>query len=731
MIDGQAIRATLAAAVAVLCAATSFTGIFADARWMVPAALTVAVVSGTGLLGRTLRWWPPLVAIAQLVVLLALLSALFTQQAVLGVLPGPAAVGQLSEVLSEALGAVRGGVPPVAADPALQCLVCLGLGFVAALIDVIAVTAGTPAVAGLVLLCVVAIPASLAQSMLPWWTFAISAAGFALLLASAGRHVQGRPDSWSLGSRGAALGAAAAVIGLLTGVVFTGVGTEGRLPGSNSAGYGPGSGGVGLRPFTSLRGQLNRDDEADLFRVRGLPEQTYLRAMTLSRFDPQQGWSLGPLTRGVDAQQPLPPPEGTDTVAPGPTATVGIDPVGYRDPWLPIFGMPTGVSGMGAGWRYDPASGIVFTQTRQQSRPYTEQLRLPSPSPEALRNATGPEPVDRTYLDKAGVTPRISELADQVTAGAPTRFDKAMALQRFFTDPANGFRYDLSTAPPAGGSALEDFLFGGKRGFCEQFASSMAVLLRSEGIPSRVAVGFTPGYQDGDQRVITTNDAHAWVEAYFPHYGWITFDPTPLGDGRTALPAYAQPPPPPAPSPAPETGQEPAPPPAPSEPGTPPQAEPPAQPQSGSWFGVTAATAGVLLLVVLLAGAPAAVRELRRRQHLRAAAGGSAAAAWRELLNELADRGEHPDRSRTVRTTATELADRHELGPESSRALHELVEAVEREWYAPAGRVATATAAPDAALRTVLAGLRQQHPMSWRDRLLPRSLLSDTPLRRG
>ncbi|MBQ6640007.1 MAG: hypothetical protein IJH84_03110, partial [Saccharopolyspora sp.] len=61
----------------------------------------------------------------------------------------------------------------------------------------------------------------------------------------------------------------------------------------------------------------------------------------------------------------------------------------------------------------------------------------------------------------------------------------------------------------------------------------------------------------------------------------------------------------------------------------------------------------------------------------------------------------------------------------------ELVEAVEREWYAPAGRVATATAAPDAALRTVLAGLRQQHPMSWRDRLLPRSLLSDTPLRRS
>lgn len=731
---GSTARTTPAAAVAVLAASTAFTGIFSDARWALPAVLTVALISGTGLLGRTLRWWPPLIALAQFAVLLALLSALFTRSAVLAFLPGPAAFGELSQVLSAALGTVQAGVPPVAADPPLQCLVALGLGFVAILVDVVAVAAGTPAVAGLVLLCVVAIPASLSPNMLPWWTFAAAAAGFALLLGSAGRHVQARPVPWPLGVRGAALGASAAVIGLLAGVVFTGVGTEGRLPGSGSAGFGPGGGGVGLRPFTSLRGQLNRDAPVELFRVSGLPRGAYLRAMTLRTFDPRSGWALGGLTRGVDAQQPLPPPEGTDTVAPGPRAQVRIDPVGYRDPWLPIFGTPNAVTGMGPNWRYDPASGVVFTETRQQSRPYTEDLTLPAPDPDDLRAAQGPDLVDPSNLDTAGISPAINSLAHRITASAPTRFDKAVALQRFFTDRRNGFRYDLSTGPETSGSALEDFLFRAKRGFCEQFASSMAVLLRAEGIPARVAVGFTPGYVDGDERVITTNDAHAWVEAYFPHYGWVTFDPTPLADGRATLPEYQQrPPAPPAPSTQPgqesseqPTSQQPQPTPEPQAPQAPPPA---AAPSGGGWSTAVTSVLGVVLLFALIVGAPAGVRELQRRQRTARAAAGSAEAAWQELLAELADRGVQPDRTRTIRTTAGELQERYELDGDAERALHELVEEVERAWYAPAGRAAaTTTAAPAEALRAVLAGLRAKAPLTWRNRLLPGSVLTRSRL---
>ena len=108
------------------------------------------------------------------------------------------------------------------------------------------------------------------------------------------------------------------------------------------------------------------------------------------------------------------------------------------------------LSGMGVNWRYDPAAGIVFTQTNQESRPYTERLVLPSPTPHDLRSARGPTAIAPAYLDTAGISPQVTALARRITADAPTDFDKAVALNRFFTDPANGFHYDLRTAPATG-----------------------------------------------------------------------------------------------------------------------------------------------------------------------------------------------------------------------------------------------------------------------------------------
>ena len=86
---------------------------------------------------------------------------------------------------------------------------------------------------------------------------------------------------------------------------------------------------------------------------------------------------------------------------------------------------------------------------------------------------------------------------------------------------------------PQGRPPLVDFLFGSRRGYCQHFAGSMAVMLRSLGIPARVAVGYTGGRFDSksDRWVVTDRDAHAWVEVWFPGYGWLPFDPTP---GRSA-----------------------------------------------------------------------------------------------------------------------------------------------------------------------------------------------------
>lgn len=727
--------ATVAAALAVLGSASAFAGVLGDARWLFPGVLTIAAVAGAGAGGRHFRLGLTLTALAQLCVLFLVLTWLFTTGAVFGLLPSPTSVGQLVELLGGAGGVVRTGVPPVPADPPLQAMLCLGLGGVALLVDLIAVGARNPAVTGLVLLCVYAIPASLAELMLPWWTFAFGAAGYALLLASSGGHRRWRRKETAdrvahtmFGRTTAVVAGTAGVIAVLAGSAFTGVGTEGRLPGSVPDQFG-GTDGIGLQPFTSLRGQLNRDRVVELFRVRGLDQDTYLRALTLRRFDPNQGWKIDGLTQGVDADEPLPLPQGT-TIARGKQDTIHIQPIGYRDPWLPVFGSPLQVFGMGKQWRYDPAAGIVFTQQNQESRPYTQRVLLPDPTPEELRSARGPMPISTTYLDTAGVPPEVADLARRLTAGQSNEFDKAVEINRFFTDPANGFQYSLRTAPNTGRAALVDFLFHGKRGFCEQYASAMAVMLRSAGIPSRVAVGFTSGYKDGDERVITTDDAHAWVEAFFPGWGWQRFDPTPLGDGRTSLPQFLDnslhPPQSPAPSqsetpeptspdqppaPAPDAGQQ-----------TEGQAPPPQRREVSTrsdW------TTPVLILVLVLGSAalatPLAVRDLRRRKRMEKIGSGergAAAAAWSEALDEFRDRGATPASTTTARQLAETLITDYDLDAEGAEALRGLVAAVEREWYAKVGAATGDTADP---LRKTRESLDRAAPLDLRSRLFPRS----------
>lgn len=732
--------ATWAGALSVLGAATSLAGVFSDWRWLLPTVVAVGVVAGIGAWSRKLRVKPALGVLAQLGALLVVLNTAFTEHGWLGAVPGPASIDELLSLLDQAVELVRTGVPPAPADPPLQCLATLGLGLVAVLVDLIVVVFGSPAVAGLVLLCVLAVPASLSGDMLPWWSFAAGGLTFTLLLACRGQHRKEQQEhqlqrtETLFGRTAAVVAGTATVLALLAGVVFTGVGTEGRLPGESPARFRAGSG-IGLKPFTSLRGQLNREQQVELFRVRGLSEPTYLRAITLRKFNPERGWELDGLTQGVDASLELPLPEGT-TINNGRHYRVEIEPTGYRDPWLPIFGVPSSVSGMGPNWRYDPAAGIVFTQTTQESRPYVEQFTLPTPTATDLRTAHGPLAIAPAYLDTTGVPPQITELAQRLTSQAPTDFDKAVAINRFFTEPENGFVYDVQTAPAAGTDALTHFLFQGKRGFCEQYASAMAVLLRAVGIPSRVAVGFTPGYQDGEERVITTDDAHAWVEAYFPGWGWQIFDPTPLQDGRGSVPQFLEQelnPAPPEESSAPSQSEtDPRSPEAqPEQPADQEQQDarrPVVEEDGGGWL---TATAGVVLLAALL-GLPALLRELRRRQRLQAINAGSpraASIAWREVLDEFRDRGTEPAASATARALARDLVDRHQLDEQAAAALDELVRAVEREWYAPSPANNSAGGVLEA-LNTVVGFLRRTDPLPWRARLFPPSLLAAVAPRR-
>lgn len=161
---------------------------------------------------------------------------------------------------------------------------------------------------------------------------------------------------------------------------------------------------------------------------------------------------------------------------------------------------------------------------------YTAESSALPPSPETLRAADrGFTPSDRYFLQLPAIDPRIRALADSLTEGLDTRYDRAVAIERYL----QSFGYTRDLPATAAQTSLEYFLFERQEGHCEYFSTAMVVLLRAAGIEARNVNGFMGGEwsQFGNYLVVTQNAAHSWVEVWFPEYGWVTFDPTPAGGG--------------------------------------------------------------------------------------------------------------------------------------------------------------------------------------------------------
>ncbi len=170
---------------------------------------------------------------------------------------------------------------------------------------------------------------------------------------------------------------------------------------------------------------------------------------------------------------------------------------------------------------------------------YTVYSREDSPTSEELRHDSTSErfsPAPRYYLQIPELDPRIPALADSLTRGLHTRYDKVMAIERWL----QGFTYTLQLPATPAQATLPYFLFVRRKGHCEYFSTAMVVLLRTLGIEARNVNGFLGGEwsQFGDYLAVTENQAHSWVEVWFPGYGWVTFDPTP-GGGDTGQQAQA------------------------------------------------------------------------------------------------------------------------------------------------------------------------------------------------
>jgi hypothetical protein len=217
-----------------------------------------------------------------------------------------------------------------------------------------------------------------------------------------------------------------------------------------------------------------------------------------------------------------------------PTANLVFHAESAQQLWFPagkvyVAGDGTIVSPIGVG------TGSIYTVDSLESTATPAQLRQDD-SPFTL-----PPDVLHEEEQLPHAYPRALALARAVTAGDATTYDKVQSLIGWI----GAHTHYSQNIPPlqAGSDTVDEFLFGNRVGFCEQISTSLAVMLRSLGIPAREAVGYVPGGYNPitDLYQVRANDAHAWVQVWFPGYGWQSFDPTavvPLAaprPGATAL----------------------------------------------------------------------------------------------------------------------------------------------------------------------------------------------------
>jgi len=184
---------------------------------------------------------------------------------------------------------------------------------------------------------------------------------------------------------------------------------------------------------------------------------------------------------------------------------------------------------------------LLLDKTGSLSNPFHNDIKvryegvslLPIIPPAQLRKSSAvyPDDIRDLYLQVPQLDPRIKKLAEKIVEKSHNEYDRAANIELYLK---SHYGYTLDLTGRQTDDPLAYFLFERREGHCEYFAAAMTVMLRDLGIPARYVGGFLPGeYNDlGGDYIIRASDAHAWVEAYFPGYGWITFDPTPAGNGK-------------------------------------------------------------------------------------------------------------------------------------------------------------------------------------------------------
>lgn len=675
---------------------------------------SAGIVCAVGFGLRSLRTPWPLIVVAQLVVLFWWATLTYASETtMLGVLPGLDTPGAFDSLLTRTMQHADQFAPPVPENAALHAVLSISVGLLALAVDLLAGSLRHAPAVGLVFLAIYMAPVALLSGHVSFWIFLPGALGFVFLLAAQERNSITRwgrnisyADSGSLGtgrgiyssglaSAGRRVGFGAVTLAVVLPVLIPTLSTNFFGRGGIDGGIGDSGGTIAAgNPFIDMRRNLRDQTDEELLRVSSVTtEPTYVRLAALDSLS-ESGWA--PSERGPQTEQA----SGTLPSAPGgielPVTSANFEfdiADDFNSNWLPtIYAAQT--LDAGGNWRVDGTNLDIVAgdeETSAAGMRYQLGVRLTDPLASQLRAARIEKDLPKTFdnlLALPDVPDILEQKATEVTAGADSPFEQALALETWFRRTGN-FTYSLDSAAGSGMETMADFVDGGRTGYCEQFASAMAIMARELGIPSRVAVGFLSGERTGDTYVFRGTDMHAWPELYLGEdIGWYSFEPTPsartgpapdhggtLGNAPTA----------------PENEQQNLPGHTPTEPtdrDTNDLEQNADENAGGAGGGFPWRGAGIAVLVLAaLAGLGLLPRQLRarrreRRWRLTGTPGAAAEVAWAELRDSVRDLRLPWPGGTTPRAVGRRLRPMIEADQAAVDSLNTLVLAIERERYA-------------------------------------------------
>lgn len=704
---------TAVTGIAVLLAELSLMPVVTGALWWIESCVTVivalAAVAGSRRIGLP-SGASALIGLSTVPIVAALIVS--GSSAAAGSSAGGAAQGVV-DAFGAAFRQIYLDAVPAPGTAELALLIAVGAAGVAVVADFVTVGLRAP-VAGTLVVVAVAIVPGKAFATGTNGLLLLAVAASALAVIAVDRRRRGRaPRVAGL----AAGGAIAVVVALLVQVILP-------TPYSSEAA----SGGApiidsGANPLLRLGQDLRRGATSPVLSYTTRDAQpVYLRLAVLEDFegdtwapDPPDGNALGfgraPQAPGVA--------DAADRTTTSTTITPASDgAIGDR---LPLPYPAVSVQGVSGQFRWEDKGLTLARFGGGTVGTYTVRSADVPAAPAQLRAASVSVPAgDEQSLSLPGDVPSIiRRTADRWVGSARTPYDMALAIQNQLRNGA--FSYDESTPVEQGydGDGLNVIakFLQVKAGYCIHFASTMAVMARLEGIPSRIVVGYQPGETQAGTtaRAVTSDDLHAWPELYFDGVGWVRFEPTP---GRGSVPTYAPVPSAnvtstPSAAPSRDTAQTPLP----TVSAAAPRAD---RHDPASAIGPVLRAGGIGLLILLVLALPGLLRAALRRRRLGRLSRDGPAGAWREILDTAVDLGLQTGRGRSPRGIEAVIAEQAGSSADVRAALARLRAAYERQAYSRAGASATVA---DVAL--VLGALRDRTTASRRAvaTLAPRSLV--------